>query len=66
MSNCRGKVQPIFIEQTIASDGIGVSQGRYEEPIVRPDGEAGWVRTSKLPLKNPDGSVFGYWVSMRM
>ncbi len=37
----------------------GVAKTGYEEPIARANGEIGWVRTSKLPLKNPDGSIFG-------
>lgn len=37
----------------------GTAKTGYEEAIVRPNGEVGWVRTSKLPLKNPDGGVFG-------
>lgn len=37
----------------------GIAKTGYEEAITRPNGEMGWVHTSKLPLKNPDGSVFG-------
>ncbi len=37
----------------------GIAKTNYEETLVRPNGEISWVRTSKLPLKNPDGSVFG-------
>lgn len=37
----------------------GIAKIGYEEAIARRNGEVGWVHTSKLPLKNPDGSVFG-------
>ena len=37
----------------------GLAKTGYEESITRTNGEVSWVRTSKLPLKNPDGSVFG-------
>ncbi|MDD1622454.1 MAG: PocR ligand-binding domain-containing protein [Methylococcaceae bacterium] len=37
----------------------GIPKTGYEEPIIRPNGQQGWVRTSKLPLRNADGSVFG-------
>lgn len=37
----------------------GIAKTNYEERFLRPDGKISWVRTSKLPLKNPDGSVFG-------
>lgn len=37
----------------------GAAKIGYEESIVRADGEIGWLHTSKLPLKNPDGSVCG-------
>lgn len=37
----------------------GIAKTGYEESRVRPDGEEGWVLTSKLPLKNPDGGVVG-------
>ena len=31
----------------------------YEEPSVRPDGSDGWLRTSKLPLRDRSGAVVG-------
>jgi urea transport system substrate-binding protein len=31
----------------------------YEEPQIRPDGSVAWLRTSKLPLRDPEGNVFG-------
>ncbi len=31
----------------------------YEEPQTRPDGSLRWLRTSKVPLTHPDGTVFG-------
>ena len=37
----------------------GIAKIDYEEAIVRPNSDISWVRTSKLPLKNPDDSVFG-------
>jgi len=37
----------------------GVAKINYEEPQVRPDGSEGWVRTSKLPLREADGRIIG-------
>ncbi|TAN47084.1 MAG: PAS domain S-box protein [Methylococcaceae bacterium] len=37
----------------------GLAKAGYEEQITRPDGEIAWVRTSKLPLQDPDGAIFG-------
>jgi len=34
----------------------------FEEPQTRPDGSISWLRTSKLPLHDPDGSVVGVLV----
>lgn len=31
----------------------------FEEPQSRPDGSTLWLKTSKVPLRNTDGSVFG-------
>ena len=31
----------------------------YEEPQTTPDGRRTWVRTSKVPLRDADGAVFG-------
>jgi PAS domain S-box-containing protein len=31
----------------------------YEEPQVRADGSVGWLRTSKMPLRDKDGRVIG-------
>jgi len=31
----------------------------YEEPQIRPDGSVAWLRTSKMPLRDPEGNVFG-------
>ncbi|MGR8929957.1 MAG: PocR ligand-binding domain-containing protein [Gammaproteobacteria bacterium] len=43
-------------EQVMSSGNAKIG---YEEVIVRPNGKVGWVHTSKLPLRNPDGSIFG-------
>lgn len=37
----------------------GIAKTDYEETITRPNGDISWVHSSKLPLKNPDGSIFG-------
>ncbi|QRN93694.1 PAS domain-containing protein [Archangium violaceum] len=37
----------------------GVPHLGYEETIRTPDGRESWVMTSKVPLKNPDGTVRG-------
>jgi len=31
----------------------------YEEPQTTPEGNRIWLQTSKIPLRDPDGSVFG-------
>ncbi|MEO7861593.1 MAG: PAS domain S-box protein, partial [Nitrospirales bacterium] len=31
----------------------------FEEPMTRPDGSVLWLRTSKVPLRDRDGKVFG-------
>ncbi|NLG44686.1 MAG: PAS domain S-box protein, partial [Phycisphaerae bacterium] len=31
----------------------------YEEPQTAPNGQLLWLRTSKIPLRGPDGKVFG-------
>jgi PAS domain S-box-containing protein len=31
----------------------------FEEPMTRPDGSVLWLRTSKVPLQDRDGKVFG-------
>jgi PAS domain S-box-containing protein len=31
----------------------------YEESQIRPDGKVAWLRTSKLPLRDPEGNIFG-------
>jgi len=31
----------------------------FEEPQIRPDGSQGWLRTSKVPLRDKDGKVIG-------
>jgi PAS domain S-box-containing protein len=37
----------------------GVPKLMYEEPSNRPDGTDGWIRTSKVPLRDRDGTVVG-------
>ncbi len=37
----------------------GIPKINYEEPQVREDGSHLWLRTSKIPLRNPQGEVFG-------
>lgn len=37
----------------------GVSKLNYEEPQTSPDGSHLWLRTSKIPLKDLDGNIFG-------
>ena len=32
---------------------------QYEEPQTTPDGSMIWLRTSKIPLRNEEGSIFG-------
>ena len=37
----------------------GIPKINYEEPQVRPDGSRAWLQTSKIPLRNKKGEVFG-------
>lgn len=37
----------------------GVPRINFEENFVKPDGQIAWVRTSKVPLHDLDGEVFG-------
>ena len=37
----------------------GSSKLNYEEPQIKPDGSRAWLRTSKVPLRDPDGQVIG-------
>ena len=37
----------------------GVAKVAFEEPQTTPYGQTLWLRTSKIPLRNPDGPVFG-------
>lgn len=37
----------------------GIAQINYEEPQTREDGSTAWLRTSKVPLRRPDGTIFG-------
>jgi PAS domain S-box-containing protein len=35
----------------------GVPKLNYEEPQIKPDGSQGWLRTSKVPLRDKEGRV---------
>lgn len=37
----------------------GIPKLDYEEHQIKPDGSRAWLRTSKVPLRNQDGSVIG-------
>ncbi|MBN1993100.1 MAG: response regulator [Anaerolineae bacterium] len=37
----------------------GQAKLNFEEPQTRPDGSTGWLRTSKVQLRNADGAVIG-------
>jgi PAS domain S-box-containing protein len=37
----------------------GIPRIGYEEPQTTPDGSRIWLRTSKIPLRDPDGSIAG-------
>jgi PAS domain S-box-containing protein len=49
--------------QYVADDKLVMSTGKFklgfEEPQTRPDGHTIWLRTSKVPLHKPDGTVDG-------
>ncbi len=37
----------------------GIPKLGYEEPLIKPDGTRLWLRTSKVPLHDKDGSIIG-------
>lgn len=37
----------------------GIAEINFDEPQERPDGSLNWVRTSKIPLRDAHGSIFG-------
>ena len=41
----------------------GKAKLNYEEPQTTPDGRTMWLRTSKIPLRNADGEIFGVFGS---
>ena len=38
---------------------VDVARFNYEEPLIRADSNSVWIRTSKVPLHDMDGSVIG-------
>ena len=52
-----------FADDYVADDAKVISSGRpklgYDEAQTRPDGSRSWVRVSKVPLLDADGSVVG-------
>jgi PAS domain S-box-containing protein len=42
--------------QLIAS---GIAKIAYEEQHTKPNGQNSWVRSSKIPLRSPEGEIFG-------
>jgi PAS domain S-box-containing protein len=48
-----------FRADDLAVIETGVPKVNYEEPQTREDGSLQWLRTSKVPLREPDGQVFG-------
>jgi len=42
----------------------GVAKINFEEPLQHSDGTMGWMLTSKIPLRKPDGTVIGVLVSL--
>ena len=45
-----------------ADDSLVINSGtpkiNFEEPQTTPDGSTNWLRTSKIPMRDPDGKVF--------
>lgn len=37
----------------------GISKINFEEPQTRPDGAVNWLNTSKIPLRNKHGEIYG-------
>jgi PAS domain S-box-containing protein len=52
-----------FAEHFRADDREVLTSGQpkmnFEEPLVLPDGNTIWLRTSKVPLRNQDGGIIG-------
>ena len=42
----------------------GAAKVNFEEQQLRPDGTMGWLLTSKIPLRQPDGTVIGVLVAL--
>ena len=42
----------------------GGAKINFEEPQLHPDGTMGWLLTSKIPLRKPDGAVVGVLVTL--
>lgn len=42
----------------------GAAKVNFEEPQLHPDGTMGWLLTSKIPLRQPDGAVVGVLVTL--
>lgn len=57
-------IQPAHTASAFRADDkevmtLGQQKVGYEEPLIRPDGDTAWLRTSKIPLRGPDGEVIG-------
>lgn len=42
----------------------GVAKVNFEEPLLHPNGTKGWLLTSKIPLREGDGSIVGVLVTL--
>jgi PAS domain S-box-containing protein len=54
-----GEQAPLYIKDDKEVMRTGLSKINYEEPHSNTDGSTRWVNTSKAPLRNPQGEVYG-------
>jgi PAS domain S-box-containing protein len=48
-------------DERVVRDGL--SRIDFEEPQVRPDGSTAWLRTTKRPLRDEDGTIIGVFAT---
>jgi PAS domain S-box-containing protein len=54
-----GEQASLYIKDDKEVMKTGLSKINYEEPHANPDGSTRWVNTSKAPLRNPQGEIYG-------
>ena len=53
------ELAPIYHADDIDVMESNTPKINYEEPLTRPDGSSLWLKTSKVPMVDRDGNVFG-------